>query len=103
MKSDDSQKEAKCLWARQVEIKEKRKIRGREKKKKQVWFGLGMFGLVGWSVTIPTLLGIALGVWIDKTWPSRYSWTLMLLVAGVGLGCVNAWHWVQEESRDRDE
>ena len=51
--------------------------------KNQLFFGLGVFGVVGWSVAIPTLVGIALGVWIDRTWPSQYSWTLMLLFLGV--------------------
>lgn len=81
-----------------VQIKASRKKKARQDTQRDVWFWLGMLGMVGWSVAIPTLLGIALGVWIDKTWPSRYSWTLMLLVAGVALGCLNAWHWVSRES-----
>jgi ATP synthase protein I len=64
-----------------------------------VWFGLGMFGLVGWAVAIPTLLGIAAGVWIDRRTAGPYSWTLMGLMAGVVLGCINAWFWVRKESR----
>lgn len=58
-------------------------------------FGLGMIGMVGWSVAIPTLLGIAAGTWMDRTWPSGHSWTLTLLFAGVILGCLNAWYWVR--------
>ena len=34
-----------------------------------VWFGLGMMGLIGWSVVVPTLLGAALGIWLDKRHP----------------------------------
>ena len=64
-------------------------------------FGLGMFGIVGWSVAIPTLLGITLGIWIDRHWPSPYSWTLMLLFAGVILGCINAWYWIDTSHRSR--
>jgi ATP synthase protein I len=79
----------------EVEKKEARMIRGRREKGETVWFGLGMFGVVGWSVAIPTLIGVAVGLWIDSTWPSRYSWTLMLLICGVILGCVNAWYWVR--------
>lgn len=82
-----------------VGVKEARKIRARRQKDRSVWFGLGMFGLVGWSVAIPTLVGIALGVWIDLKWPSRYSWTLMLLIIGVILGCLNAWFWVARERK----
>ena len=48
---------------------------------------------------IPTLIGVAAGVWIDKTFGSRYSWTLMGLSIGVVLGCLNAWYWVNRESR----
>ena len=82
-----------------VGTKEKRKIRARKEEDRGVWFGLGMFGLVGWAVAIPALIGIAVGIWIDKRWPSPYSWTLMLLVIGVMVGCLNAWYWVRRESR----
>jgi ATP synthase protein I len=87
-------------FKREVDVKETRKLRARREREenRRVWFGLGMFGLVGWSVAIPTLIGIALGVWIDVTWPSRVSWTLMLMFIGVILGCINAWYWVQRES-----
>lgn len=55
--------------------------------------------MVGWSVAIPSILGIALGVWIDNNIQSKYSWTLMLLVIGVALGCFNAWYWINKESQ----
>jgi ATP synthase protein I len=84
---------------KQVGAKASRKMKGRREKDRSIWFGLGMFGLIGWSVAIPTLIGVAVGIWIDTTWPSRFSWTLMLLFIGVILGCVNAWHWVKRESR----
>lgn len=92
--SDDSQE-----FKEKVEAKEARKLKARQEERPKVWFGLGMFGLVGWSVAIPTLIFIAIGLWIDATWPSRYSWTLMLLFIGIAIGCVNAWYWVQRESR----
>lgn len=79
--------------------KAERKLRAREEKERPVWFGLGMFGLVGWAVAIPTLLGIALGLWIDERWPGTISWTLNLLIIGALIGCLNAWYWVSRESR----
>lgn len=78
--------------------KERRKITA-QKEKKGLWFGLGMFGLVGWAVAVPTVLGVALGVWIDETWSDPYSWTLMGLFVGVVVGCLNAWYWIKRESR----
>jgi ATP synthase protein I len=82
-----------------VGAKEARKLKARREPPHDLWFGLGMFGLVGWSVAIPTLLGVAIGIWLDVTWPWRLSWTLMLLGIGILLGCLNAWYWVTRESR----
>jgi ATP synthase protein I len=83
---------------RKVGAKETRKMKARRERDRSIWFGLGMFGLVGWSVAIPTVIAVAVGVWIDVKWPSRFSWTLMLLFVGVVLGCMNAWYWVKRES-----
>lgn len=82
----------------QIGRKAERKLRARKEKPHTAWFGLGMFGLVGWSVAVPTLIGIALGLWLDRRWPSQVSWTLTLMIIGVALGCVNAWYWVKQES-----
>jgi ATP synthase protein I len=88
---------------KEVAAKQKRKMQARREGERSVWFGLGMFGLVGWSVAVPALIGVAIGLWVDSHWPSRFSWTLMLLVLGVVVGCLNAWRWVQRESRGPDD
>ena len=51
-----------------------------------------VFGIIGWSVVVPLVLGVALGMWIDKTVHLKVSFTLMLLLLGVILGCLNAWN-----------
>jgi len=90
-------------FAEQVGAKAARKLKAR-RDPSQVWFGLGMMGLIGWSVVVPTLLGAGLGLWLDARHPGRHSWTLALLVAGLVLGCLNAWHWVAKEDKAmRDE
>ncbi len=83
----------------QVGTKAARKIRAQRSLHKGVWFGLGMMGLIGWSVVVPTLLGAALGLWLDAHHPGKHAWTLALLVAGLVIGCVNAWHWVSKEDK----
>jgi ATP synthase protein I len=83
-------------FTQKVGAKEARKIKGKSQKDEGIWFGLGVFGIVGWSVVIPTLIGTAVGIWIDGAWPSRFSWTLMLMIMGVALGCLNAWYWVKK-------
>lgn len=76
-----------------------RKLRARARHDRSAWFGLGMFGLIGWSVAVPTLLGIVIGTWLDRRWPGQVSWTLTFIIIGVALGCLNAWYWVRQESR----
>lgn len=89
---------------RQVRRKSARKARARREGRHGLAYGLGLFGLIGWSVSVPTVLGIALGVWIDGRTTSPYSWTLMGLLGGIALGCLNAWYWLRKEGRlDGDE
>ena len=88
----------------EVGAKAGRKLKARRHAGRNVWFGLGMMGLIGWSVVIPTLLGAALGIWLDEHYPGRHAWTLALLMAGLVIGCLNAWHWVAKEDKEiRDE
>ncbi len=78
--------------------KEQRHVRARRAGDGSMWFGVGMFGVVGWSVVVPAVAGIAVGLWIDSQSQSGRSWTLMLMVAGLGMGCWNAWNWIHRES-----
>ena len=79
--------------------KSPRKLRARRQGAQGVWFGLGMSGLIGWSVAVPTLLGAMAGIWLDRHHPGPHSWTLTLLVVGLVIGCLNAWHWVAQEDK----
>jgi ATP synthase protein I len=90
-------------FGQKIGAKAARKLKARRNSAKGVWFGLGMMGLIGWSVVIPTLLGAALGIWIDNRHPGSHSWTLMLLIIGLIIGCLNAWHWVSEEDKEMQE
>jgi ATP synthase protein I len=90
-------------FSQQVGAQATRKLKAKRQAAKSIWFGLGMSGLVGWSVTVPTLIGAAAGMWVDTHYPSRYSWTLMLLLMGLIAGCFNAWHWVDSEYKQMQE
>ena len=92
-----------ATFAGQVGANAARKLKAQRNPAPGVWFGLGMIGLIGWSVVVPTLLGAALGIWLDKHHPGTYSWTLALLVAGLAIGCVNAWHWVARVDKEMRE
>jgi len=83
--------------AGQIGAQATRKLKARSNSAQEIWFGLGMMGLIGWSVVVPTLLGALLGIWLDKHHPGKHAWTLALLVAGLAIGCLNAWHWIDKE------
>jgi|SRR5579871_349452 len=90
-------------FSREVGAKAVRKLKARRNPTQGVWLGLGMMGLIGWSVVVPTLLGAALGIWLDNRHPGKHSWTLALLVAGLVIGCLNAWRWVSKEDEEMGE
>lgn len=58
---------------------------------KSIWSSVAILGMIGWSVVVPTLVGVALGSWIDHRRPSRFSWTVALMLLGLILGCTHAW------------
>lgn len=86
-----------------AERKRQRKLRAARQKDRSLWFGLGTFGVVGWAVAVPTVIGILVGLWLDAHYSgprTSISWTLTFMILGVTLGCVNAWFWVR---RERDQ
>ncbi len=90
-------------FSEKIGVKEARKMKARRNKPRGVWFGLGMMGTIGWSVAIPTLMGIALGIWLDTRYPGPISWTLTFLSVGLAVGCANAWYWVRKEQKEMEE
>lgn len=59
--------------------------------------GLGTFGMIGWSVAVPTVGGVFLGLWLDRVAPQNFSWTVALLLGGAVIGSVIAWRWTARE------
>jgi ATP synthase protein I len=89
-------------FAEKIGSKEERMMSARRNRSKGVWFGLGMMGMIGWSVAIPTLIGVAIGIWLDIRHPGHISWTITFLFAGLAVGCFNAWYWVEKERKKID-
>ena len=56
-----------------------------------------MIGVLGWTIVLPTLLGLFAGRWLDRTFHMGIFWTLGLLVAGLAAGCVLAWKRMHNE------
>ena len=61
-------RETETAFSRAVGAQAARKMRARRGGQRGTWFGLGLSGLIGWSVSTPTLIGTAVGIWIDKSY-----------------------------------
>lgn len=96
-KTDENQ------FSRQIADKAKRKLRAQKVSSGSAWTGLGMFGMIGWSVAIPTLLGVVLGIWLDKIYAQSFSWVFSLLMMGLITGCIIAWYWVDKEDKQMNQ
>jgi ATP synthase protein I len=94
---------ATCLSAFSWKIKaktERRRLKAHRKAASPILFGLGMMGLLGWSFVVPMLLGAASGIWLDTHHSGKYPWTMILLVIGLCIGCLTAWHLMAREKRE---
>lgn len=65
--------------------------------------GIGVFGMIGWSVAVPSVAGVFLGLWLDRIAPQTFSWTIALLLGGVVVGAVIAWNWIDREGGGHDD
>ena len=81
--------------------KSEQRLKAAEEKRGSLFFGLGMFGAVGWTIAIPTVLGALLGQWLDNLHHGRISWTLTLLLTGMATGCLVAWGWINRTGGEK--
>ena len=80
-----------------VRHKVDQRIKANRIKQDSLFFGIGMFGTVGWTIAIPTLLATLLGRWLDSLHNGQISWTLTCLFVGMATGCIVAWRWMTRE------
>lgn len=82
---------------RQARLRGERQARFQREGERPIGRNLALMGSLGWLIVIPALLGIAAGVWLDRTFATGVFWTGALLVAGLGIGCWMAWQRISEE------
>ncbi len=80
-----------------VQTRGTRRARWRREGERSVGQNLAMIGALGWTIVLPTLLGIFVGRWLDHRFASGIFWTLGLLVAGLAAGCNFAWKRMNRE------
>lgn len=64
--------------------------------------GIRTFGMIGWSIAVPTVGGAFLGLWLDRVAPQNFSWTIALILGGVVLGGLISWAWINKEGGTND-
>ena len=62
--------------------------------------GIGTFGMIAWSIAVPTVGAAFLGLWLDRVAPQAFSWTIALILGGVVLGAFIAASWINKERGD---
>ncbi len=67
------------------------RLQRREKGHRSFWRSLAVVGMVGWPIALGAVGGSFLGNYFDKRYGNGVHFTLMLLTAGVLLGCLAAW------------
>lgn len=79
------------LLDEEVRRHRERRARAQRESRRSIGQDLALVGVIGWTLVIPTLLGVYAGRALDRRFGSGVFWTLGLLVAGLVLGCVLAW------------
>jgi ATP synthase protein I len=64
------------------------------------WRAIRSTGILGMVIAVPTLMGVAMGLWIDTLWPTQYSWFPILAPTGFGLGWLSAFFWSSTEQHN---
>nr|WP_232292316.1 AtpZ/AtpI family protein [Paraburkholderia graminis] len=79
----------------------RRAVRAREVPEPSLGSRLGQIGILGWAIVLPTLLGLALGRWLDRIFATRVFFSAPLLMAGAALGFWSAWKWMHRQQGER--
>lgn len=76
----------------------RRERAGREEPEPSLGARLGQIGILGWTIVVPTLLGLALGHWLDRYFGTRVFFSAPLLMIGAGVGLWSAWKWMHRQT-----
>ncbi|MFM0290945.1 AtpZ/AtpI family protein [Paraburkholderia megapolitana] len=60
---------------------------------------LAQIGILGWSIVVPTLLGLVAGHWLDRYFGTGVFFAAPLLMIGAATGLWSAWKWMHRQIR----
>ncbi|MCB2078645.1 MAG: AtpZ/AtpI family protein [Novosphingobium sp.] len=55
---------------------------------------LGQIGVLGWTMIVPTLIGVLVGRWLDRSFHTGVFFSAPLLMLGAALGFWFSWRWM---------
>ncbi len=84
--------------ARQASSRERE---AREEPEPSLGSRLGQIGILGWSIVIPTLLGLVIGRFLDRHFGTGVFFSAPLLMIGAAFGLWSAWEWMHRQTRDK--
>ena len=99
MSSEDEEKK----FLHKLAAKERRTVEAKEGKETIAWEGVGRFGMVGWSVCGPVLLGLLVGWILDRITGHHHLWVTTLFFIGLVIGCVSTAYWLFKEYGEIEE
>jgi ATP synthase protein I len=99
----ESGQERQASFRRRIASRAEDRLRARRQRDRTLFHAFASSGMVGWSVVVPTLLGLAVGSRLDRHVPAPWSWSLTLMLGGLALGCWNAWQWIVSRENDQDD
>jgi ATP synthase protein I len=82
---------------RAVRLREQRSERWKKEGERSLWQNLSMVGALGWLIVTPTLLGVLLGRWLDRSFDTGIFFSGALIFLGVALGSYLAWQRIKKE------
>ena len=80
-----------------VKTRQERRERWQREGERSIGQNLAMIGVLGWTIVLPTLLGLFTGRWLDRQFNMGIFWSLGLLVVGLTAGCMLAWRRMHSE------
>jgi len=80
-----------------VKTRQERRERWQREGERSIGQNLAMIGVLGWTIVLPTSLGLFAGRWLDRQFHLGIFWTLGLLVVGLTIGCILAWKRMHSE------
>jgi ATP synthase protein I len=55
---------------------------------------LGQIGILGWTIVVPTLIGLFVGRWLDRILGTGVLFSAPLIMIGAAVGFWSAWKWM---------